>query len=270
MSSAERDKSGAAHLVSAFVSQGDNRLVLGQLAVEDKANEIVAIPKLLELLDLKGAVVTIDAMGCQREIAATVVAGGGDYVLAVKDNQPALRAKVEALVGDVALDHAKGAGRARVGYFEQREEGHGRRETRRVWVSDEVRWLGAGLLGLWPGLAAVALVERTRQDLGDFTGHVSVERQCYVLSLDGIDAAAVAAYVRGHWSVENNLHWQLDVSFAEDQNRTRMGHGAENYSRLCRIALNLLKRDKTLKAGIKSKRLNAGWDHDYLLRLIQQ
>ncbi len=270
------DRSGVTHLVSAFVSQGGNRLAFGQLSVEDKSNEITAIPRLLALLDLRGAVVTIDAIGCQREVAAKIVAGGGDYVLPVKDNQPGLCAKVESLMNDLVLDHAKGIGAAEgggtVGYCEHREAGHGRVETRRVWVSDDVHWLGDELLALWPGLAAgsVALVERTRQDLGDFGGKTSVERCCYISSLAGADAAATAAYVRGHWSVENNLHWQLDVSFGEDQNRTRKGHGAENYSRLCRIALNLLKRDSSVKAGIKGKRLNAGWDHDYLLRLINQ
>jgi len=264
------DKSGMTHLVSAFVSQAENRVVFSQLAVEDKSNEIVAIPKLLDLLDLKGAVVTIDAIGCQREVAARIVAGGGDYVLPVKDNQPNLLNKTQPLMNDLVLDHAKGIEATRVGYFEQSESGHGRLETRRVWVSDEVQWLGKDVLALWPGLSSIALIERTRQDLGDYSGKVSVERQIYISSLKGIDARAVAGAVRGHWSVENNLHWQLDVSFDEDQNRTRKGHGAENYSRLCRIALNLLKRDTSIKAGIKTKRLNAGWDHNYLLRLISQ
>ncbi len=266
------DKSGMTHLVSAFVSQGDNRLVFAQVAVEDKANEIVAIPRLLELLDLKGAVVTIDAIGCQRDITGRIVAGGGDYLLPVKENQPTLLAKVTALMDDLVLDHAKGVAAAPVGYHEQTESGHGRVETRRVWVSDDVGWLGEDLLNLWPGLAggSMALFERTRQDLGDFSGKVSVERQYYISSLGGIDADAIARYGRGHWSVENNLHWQLDVSFNEDQSRLRKGHGAENYSRLSRIALNLLKRDRSVKAGIKGKRLNAGWDHDYLLTLISQ
>ena len=267
------DKSGMAHLVSAFVSQGDNRLVVSQVAVADKSNEIGAIPKLLDLLDLKGAVVTIDAIGCQREVAGKVVAGGGDYLLPVKDNQPTLSAKVSRLMDDLVLDHAKGAGGGtRVGHHEQTEAGHGRVETRRVWVSDDVRWLGKDLLDAWPGLAggSVALFERVRQDLGDFGGKVTVQRQFYILSLGGLDAAAIARYGRGHWSVENNLHWQLDVSFGEDRSRIRKGHGAENYSRLSRIALNLLKRDRSVKAGIKGKRLNAGWDHDYLLQLISQ
>ena len=265
------DKSGMTSLLSAFVSQGDNRMVFAQLAVEDKSNEIVAIPKLLDLLDLRGAVVTIDAIGCQREVASKVTAGGADYVLPVKENQPTLREKTLLLLDAVVLDHAKGIGDpAHIGYVEHSESGHGRRETRRVWVSDEVQCLGADLLAQWPGLSSVALVERTRQDLGDLTGKVSVERQVYISSVKGVDAGVIAAAVRGHWSVENNLHWQLDVSFGEDHNRTRKGNGAENYSRLCRIALNLLKRDASIKAGIKTKRLNAGWDHDYLLRLISQ
>lgn len=264
------DKSGMSHLLSAFVSQGDNRLVFSQLAVEDKENEIVAIPRLLELLDLRGAVVSIDAIGCQRQIAATIIEAGADYVLPVKDNQPALHAKVQVLMNDLVLDHDKKVAATRVGYFQQSEQGHGRLESRRVWVSDDISWLGEELLNLWPGLSSIALVERTRQDLGDLGGKTSVERCYYILSLKGTDASAVAGYVRGHWSVENNLHWQLDVSFREDHNRIRKNNAAENYSRLCRIALNVLKRDRSLKVGIKAKRLNAGWNHDYLLKLIDQ
>lgn len=264
------DKSGMAHLLSAFVSQGENRVVFSQLAVEDKSNEITAIPKLLDLLDLKGAIVTIDAIGCQREIAGKIVAGGADYLLPVKENQPALLEKTRRLLNDVGLDHVKGIDKASVGYFEQSESSHGRLERRRAWVTNEIQSLGQALLAQWPGLSSIALIERTRQDLGDVTGRVSVERQIYISSIQEIDAPAMAAAARGHWSVENNLHWQLDVSFGEDHNRTRKGNGAQNYSRLCRIALNLLKRDKTIKAGIKTKRLNAGWDHDYLLKLIGQ
>jgi predicted transposase YbfD/YdcC len=264
------DKSGMAHLVSALVSQGGNQLVFGQIAVQDKSNEITAIPKLLELMDLKGAVVTIDAMGTQREIAANIIAGGGDYVLPVKENQPALHEKVSALMNEAALGEVAGLN---VGYFQQNNVGHGREETRRIWLVNDTNSLGKTLLNLWPGLGggSLALVERQRKDLGDLTGKTTVERSYYISSLGGCDNAAaqtMAQYARGHWAVENNLHWQLDVSFREDDRRIRKGHGAENYSRLSRIALNLLKRDKTIKAGIKGKRLNAGWDHDYLLKLI--
>jgi predicted transposase YbfD/YdcC len=264
------DKSGMAHLVSALVSQGGNRVVFGQVAVADKSNEITAIPKLLELMDLKGAVVTIDAMGTQREIAEKIIAGGGDYVLPVKENQPALHAKVTRLMNEAKLGGVAGLN---VGYFEQHDEAHGRIETRRTWVVNDTNNLGQPLLDLWPGLAggSLALVERQRRNLGDLTGKTTVERCYYISSLGGCDNAAaqkMAQYCRGHWAVENNLHWQLDVSFDEDQRRIRKGNGAENFSRLCRLALNLLKRDQTLKAGIKGKRLNAGWDNDYLLKLI--
>ena len=266
------DKSGMTHMVSALVNQGGNRVVFGQVAVEDKSNEITAIPKLLELMDLKDAVVTIDAIGCQREIAKKIVDGKGDYVLPVKDNQPLLHQEVKALLDEAALGPVKDL---LVGYFEQTNQGHGRIETRQTWVVNDTQYLGKELLSLWPGLAngSLAMVQRTRQNLGDPTGKITVERHYFISSLAGCDNAAaqlLAGYVRGHWSVENNLHWQLDVSFNEDQRRIRTGHGAENFSRLSRIALNLLKQDQSLKHGIKSKRLNAGWDHDYLLRLICQ
>jgi predicted transposase YbfD/YdcC len=264
------DKSGMAHMVSALVHQGGNHLVFGQIAVSDKSNEITAIPKLLELMDLKGSVVTIDAMGTQRHIAQKIIDGGGDYILPVKENQPALHEKVSSLMDEAALG---GVAELSVGYFEQANQGHGRIETRRTWIVNDTASLGKPLLDLWPGLAAgsLALVQRERKNLGDLTGKTTVERCYYITSLDGCDDAAaqrLARYARGHWAVENNLHWQLDVSFREDERRIRKGHGAENYSRLNRIALNLLKRDKSIKAGIKGKRLNAGWDHDYLLKLM--
>jgi predicted transposase YbfD/YdcC len=266
------DRSGMAHLVSAFVTAGGNQMVFGQVAVEDKGNEVVAIPRLLALMDLGGAVVTIDAIGCQRDIAGRVADGGGDYVLPVKDNQPTLLAKVKALADDFVLDQVKGVAGSRVGYHEERDDAHGRVETRRVWVTDEVTWLGEDLLALWPGLktGSIAVVERVRQDLGDPNGTVTADRHYYITSLGGLDAGRIAGAVRGHWAVENNLHWQLDVTFKEDDRRVRKGHGAENFSRLCRIALNLLKRDTTVKAGIATKRLNAGWDNDYLLQLMSR
>ena len=257
------DKSGMAHLVSAFVDA--NRRVFAQAAVSDKSNELEAIPRLLALLDLSGATVTIDAAGCQREVARRVVEGGGDYVLAVKANQPALHAKVKTLLDEAILGGFAGMGH---GYAEQVDGDHGRVETRRTWVTDEVRWLGGELPGRWPGLASVAAVEAVRLDLGDLTGKVATERRYFISSLGGTDAARFAAAVRGHWSIENKLHWQLDVSFREDERRIRKGHGAENYSRLCRLALNLLKQDRTVKIGIHGKRLKAGWDEHYLLRLL--
>ena len=259
------DKSGMAHLVSAFVA--DNHVVFGQVAVDGKGNEITAIPRLLALLDLGGATVTIDAMGCQREVARQVVAGGGDYVLALKDNQPTLHAKVKAMLDEAVLLDFAGM---RHGSFASADDGHGRREQRRVWVTDEVHWVQDHLAEPWPHLGSVAVVESVRQDLGDITGKVTTERRYFLSSRAGTDAGAMAAAVRGHWSVENNLHWRLDVGFREDERRIRAGHGAENYSRLCRLALNLLTRDKSVKVGIHGKRLKAALDEHYLLRLLTQ
>ena len=246
------------HLVSAFAAE--NRLVLGQLATEAKSNEITAIPKLLELLDLQGATVTIDALGCQKEIARQIVAQGGDYLLAVKENQPTLHAQVKALLDEAILDSFKGmAG----DYFQETDGGHGRIEVRKVWCTPEVQWLKQA--ENWPELRGLVVVESHRQLLGK----ASVERRYYISSRPGTDARALAEAIRGHWGIENQLHWQLDVSFNEDQCRVRTGHAAENFSRLRRMALNLLKRETTAKVGIKAKRLKAGWNPDYLLKVLQ-
>jgi predicted transposase YbfD/YdcC len=256
------DASGMAHLVSAFVKA--NHVVFSQVAVADKRNEIDAIPKLLSLLDLSDATVTIDAIGCQTEIARQIVEAEGNYVLAVKENQPTLHRKVKRLLDEAIFDAFEGM---RHDAFECVDGDHGRIETRRAWVTDEVRWLGEDLLANWPGLASVAAVECKREDAATGKGSV-VERRYFISSLRGTDARAMAEAVRGHWAVENNLHWQLDVSFNEDQRRIRKDHGAENFSRLCRLALNLLKRDKSVKIGVHGKRLKAGWDEPYLLRLL--
>jgi predicted transposase YbfD/YdcC len=252
------DKSGMVHLVSAFVSQ--NRLVFGQLAVDEKSNEIKAIPKLLELLDLKGATVTIDAMGCQTDIAERIVKAGGDYCLAVKDNQPTLHQKVKALMDEGILD---GFADMSHDFHEEVDGNHGRIERRRVWCTNEVQWLGE-LQKDWSGLGLLVAVE-SRREVG---GKVSEERRYYISSRSKATAAQMAEAIRGHWGIENQLHWSLDVSFGEDDSRIRKGHGAENYSRLCRIALNRLQQESTKKVGIKTKRKIAGWDHDYLLSLL--
>ena len=246
------------HMVSAFASA--NQLVLGQLATEAKSNEITAIPKLLELLDIKGSIVTIDAMGCQKAIAHDIVGGGGDYVLAVKENQPTLYQHVKALMNEGLLESFQAMKHDRC---EETEADHGRIETRRLWCTSEVQWLRQR--EAWPGLASVAMVESTRS----INGPATPERRYYISSLSGTDARLMAAAIRGHWGVENQLHWSLDVSFREDECRVRKGHGAENFSRLRRIALNLLKKERTVKIGIKAKRLKAGWNHDYLLKVLQ-
>jgi predicted transposase YbfD/YdcC len=252
------DKSGMAHLVSVFVSA--NRMVFGQVAVEDKSNEITAIPRLLELLDVRGATVTIDAMGCQKNIAEKITEGGGDYYLAVKENQPQLHQKLKALLDEAILDSFAGMEHD---FFQEVCGDHGRIETRRVWCTGEVKWLGA-LAGEWAGLKRLVAVEAVRET----GGKVSTERRYYIGSSATASAEQAAAAIRGHWGIENQLHWSLDVSFNEDGSRIRKGHGAENFSRLRRIALNLLQRETTRKVGIKTKRLIAGWDHDYLLNLL--
>jgi predicted transposase YbfD/YdcC len=248
----------AIHMVSAFSSA--NSLTFGQLTTEAKSNEITAIPRLLKLLDLKGAIITIDAMGCQKEIARQIVEQGGDYVLAVKENQPTLHQKVKALMDEAWLEGFAGM---RHDGFKQTEGDHGRIETRQVWCTPEVHWIKESQE--WPGLRSLVAIESTRT-VGVQT---TIERRYYISSLEGTDARAMAAIVRGHWSIENQLHWSLDMAFREDESRIRRGHAAENFSRLRRIALNLLKREKTNKVGIKAKRLRAGWDHDYLLRVLQ-
>ncbi len=258
------------HMVSAFATK--NQLVLGQLATDAKSNEITAVPKLLAMLDLAGATVTLDAMGCQREIAEQIVDQKAHYVLAVKDNQPTLYRKVKGLLDEAILDNFSGM---RHGYHEQEGEGHGRVEKRRVWVTDEVNWLGQDLLALWPGLACLAVVEATRQDLGDLSGKVSVERRYFISSHKGTDATLHAAAIRGHWGIENGLHWRLDVSMNEDQCRLRKDHGAENFSRLRRIAINKLKRweirkenGKVMKTSLRIKQKSCGWSRKFLLEAL--
>jgi predicted transposase YbfD/YdcC len=249
----------AIHLVSAWASE--NHLLLGQRAVDDKSNEITAIPALLELLDVQGALVTIDAMGCQKRIAERVVAGGGDYVLAVKENQPTLYADVQRVFLDGLADDFAGREHR---YRRIEGRGHGRTETRhyhQVAVPDEV----AAAHGDFAGLRTLGMVFSERQ-VGD--GPVELETRFFISSL-GLGVKAFAEAVRGHWSVENNLHWVLDVAFREDESRVRKDHGPENLGLLRRIALSLLKRAPSRKkCGVAAKRKQAGWNDDFLVEVL--
>lgn len=255
------------YVVSAW-AQG-NELVLGQWKVADKSNEITVVPELLRALELAGCIVTMDAMGCQKTIAREIHDADADYVLALKGNQETVHEEVKTHLDAALLERTAprpagarlSVGAATLAEWETVEKDHGRIETRRYYQSAELDWFADR--AKWEGLRSVGMVEAIREA----GGQTSVERRYYLSSLPlGVETFARA--VRGHWGVENKLHWVLDVWFREDQSRARAGHAAENLATLRRLALNLLKRERTKKRGIKGKQLNAGWDHAYLLRLL--
>jgi predicted transposase YbfD/YdcC len=244
------------HLVSAWA--GANHVTLGQVAVEEKSNEITAIPRLLELLDLSGALVTIDAMGCQKEIAAKIVDGGGDYLLAVKENQPHLYEDIDACFTE-ALE-TDFAGRE---YSVTRTEGpnRGRQEVRECHVIAHPKGLRDA--GLWKGLTAICMVLSHRVA----EGVESIECRYYIGSFVGTAQEYLSA-IRGHWGIENSLHWVLDVVFREDDSRHHAGNSGENLALLRRLAISLLKQEKSSKESLKTKRLHCGWDNDYLAKVL--
>ena len=246
----------AIHMVSAWASA--NRLVLGQLKVEEKSNEITAIPKLIQMLDIAGATVTIDAMGCQKEIAKVITDREADYVLALKENHPTLS-------GDVTrfFDEAKATAFADIAhaYHETVDGDHGRIETRRYWITSDIEWLGAK--ASWAKLHSIGMVESCRA-VGET---VQVETRYFLTSLPA-QGVRFAQAVRQHWGIENSLHWVLDVSFHEDACRIRKDQGAQIFSMLRHIAINLLRQERRHKRGIKARRKRAGWDRDYLLHVL--
>jgi predicted transposase YbfD/YdcC len=246
---------GPLHLVSAWATQAN--LTLAQIAVDGKSNEITAIPQLLELLDLKGALVTIDAIGCQKAIAKQIVAGGGDFVLVVKGNQERLLDDIQATVAE-ALDGELPAGSVR--QFTITEEGHGRREERSCVM---VRYV-AGIRDrkLWPGLTTVGMVRRDRTVNGETTTEA-----CYFIGSRRMGARRYLQALRSHWGIENNLHWQLDISFNEDASRIENRHGAANFALLRKMALSLLKRHPR-KDSIARKRKRAALDTEFLAETL--
>jgi predicted transposase YbfD/YdcC len=258
------DGTGAIHVVSAWASL--NELVLAQFKVDDKSNEITALPQLLALLNLHGSVVTIDAMGCQVEIARQIVDQGGDYVLSLKENQPSLHQECAELFewhrGPHPVDHE-----VVLGYDAQVDGGHGRIETRKVWSTEALDGLSA--CERWPGLTTLVLVESTRQ----VADQESIERRYYISSLPGTtddDAKRLSGVIRTHWEIENRVHWVLDVAMGEDTNRTRAGDSAQNLALIRKLALNLLRRETSVQVGIAAKQKRAGWDHHYLLKILAQ
>ena len=251
------DNKAAIHIVSAWSET--NSLVLGQVSTEEKSNEITAIPRLLKMLDITDSVITIDAMGCQKAIAKQIVSQKGHYVLQVKKNHAGLHDVIKEM-----FDELTGRGIAGVRYesHEAVDAGHGRVETRRIWTTDWTNWYVDRKK--WKGLRSFVCVESVRE----VDGRTSKERRYYISDLDGQDAVAMLSYVRGHWGIENKLHWSLDVTFREDDLRQRVGHSAENLSRIRRLALNLLRQDKSVKVGAKAKRLKACLEEGYLLKIL--
>jgi predicted transposase YbfD/YdcC len=249
---------GALHLVSAWATS--NGITLGQVATDAKSNEITAIPQLIDLLDLKGCVVTIDAMGCQKDIAARIVAKEADYVLALKENQPTL---YEQVTGHFVqqFDAEDPAGKMR--HHREVEKGHGRTETRDTYVAPAPKALVA--TGAWVGLVSVIMV--MRHGIDHATGKASDEVRYFISSLPG-KVKRLAGAVRQHWGIENGLHWVLDVAFNEDRMRQRDRRGIENLALLNRLAVSVLRQDKSIKAGVKCKRKTAGWNEEYLLHLL--
>ena len=251
----------AIHLVNAWASA--NRLVLGQVKVEDKSNEITAIPKSLRMLDLSGCIATIDAMGCQKDIARTITERGADHVLSLKRNQGQLYDDVAEMF---EYGRQTGFDDPHSDWFETVEKGHGRVETRRcaaISSSEFIAYLNDR--EQWSNLRSVAMVESER----DIRGDVSSQTRYYISSLPG-DAERLPEAVRGHWEVENSVRWVLDVSFGEDASRVRKGNSAEILAALRRMALNMLIQEKTLKVGIAAKRKKAGWDTQYPLKVLAQ
>jgi predicted transposase YbfD/YdcC len=244
------------HLVSAWATEA--RLVLGQVAVDAKSNEITAIPLLLELLDLRGAVVTIDAMGCQTEIAAAIRGRGADYLLAVKDNQPTLYGAVhEAFLAHAEDDFADPSLR-RLTTVDRR---HGRVERREYFCADVPAAVRAS--GRWADVTSVGMVVRTRT-----AGGATSDEVAYFISSLPAKVKMFARAARGHWGIENRVHWILDVTFAEDASRVRRDHGPENLAMLRRLALSILQQDTSVKDSLKGKRQRAGWDDEFLLTVL--
>ena len=264
----------AIHMVSAWAHQSG--LVLAQLKVEGKSNEITAVPQLLKRLDVAGCIVSMDAMHCQKETARQILERAGDYVIGLKGNQENLHKAVTLFFDDALKQNFREAGNdgpviIQHACFQEQEKDHGRIETRKCTVvaaAPHLHWLDPD--SQWTGLSSIILIESERRT-GENFATVSNERRFYISSLPGSstkDARRLARAVRNHWGIENCLHWVLDIAFREDNNRTRKHHGPENLATLRHIAYNLLKRDQSTKAGVKARRHAAGWDNDYLSRLI--
>jgi predicted transposase YbfD/YdcC len=246
----------AVYMVNAYVHE--NHTVFGQVKVADKSNEITAIPDLLEMLELNESTITIDAMGCQRAIAKKIIEKQGHYVLALKGNQGSLLDDVKMFIDDIIANGSK----EDYDYFESTEKGHGRIEIRKCWSVGNIEWLTHR--HDWAGLTSVVAVESKRI----INEKESSERRYFISSHSGRCSRELGRFVRDHWRIENELHWTLDVCFNEDSCRARTQNAAENLARIRRIALMMLKNEKTCKLGVKSKRAKASYDRDYMLTVL--
>ncbi len=252
------DKSGL-HLVTAWCVQ--ENLVLAQQAVDEKSNEITAVPQVLKMLDLKGAIISVDALNTQKTLAEQIVKGGGDYLMAVKDNHPTLHDSIRRHLDEMILEKFEGIDHVS---HETTDAGHGRIDTRRVCATERIDWLTDR--EQWKKLTSIAVVESIRRVEG--RNESKTTRRYYISSLRAQSGERIAQLIRNHWSIENSQHWSLDMAFNEDQSRVRKDHGDQNLAALRRIALGLLRRDKSVKVGAKNKRLKAGRNRDYLLRVL--
>jgi len=246
----------AIHIVSAFAAE--NGVVLGQIKTSEKSNEITAIPALIDLLDIKGCIVTIDAMGCQEEIAEKIISKKSDYVLAVKDNQKKLHDEIMDFF-DCAKQHD--FKHVSYDYFEETGKGHGRVETRRSWISNCLDTIEK--TEKWAGIKTIGMVESERY----INGVTTIERRHYIASIKQ-NAEIFAHAVRAHWAIENKLHWVLDVTFKEDASRVRKDNGAENLGIVRHIALNILRQDKNSKISVKSRRYKATLEPEYANKIL--
>jgi len=251
-----KKKKSAIHMVSAFAVE--NGIVLGQIKTADKSNEITAIPELLKLLDIEGSIVKIDAMGCQEKIAKTIVGQQADYVLAVKDNQKKLHEEIKDFYATAKSYNFKNI---QYEYTEEHNKGHGRIEARRYWLCQNLDCIGKK--ERWSGLKSIGLAESERT----INGKTTVEQRYFITSLSG-NAKDFSEAIRRHWEIENRLHWVLDVTFKEDDSRARRNNAAENLAVMRHVALNAIRNDETVKAGVKSKRYRAALMPDYAEKLL--
>jgi predicted transposase YbfD/YdcC len=249
----------AIYMVSAWATE--NQLVLGQRKVDDKSNEITAIPKLLKLLEIKGCIVTVDAIGTQTKIAKQIIAQGADYILGVKENQGRLYEDIHDLFADNQYFNYEGVPHS---YAKTVNKDHGRIEIRQCWTISDPEYL-ANIRNLqrWTGIQTLVMILSERR-IGDV---VEVQDRYFISSLES-DAHKILQAKRSYWGIENSLHWVLDIAFNEDRSRVRKDNAPQNFAILRHMALNLLKQENSIKASIKSKRLRCGWDVDYLLKVL--